>query len=165
MSAILQTRPQGEKSAERALEARGVPTVRPVEIIETRKRTAGGKQVIVQQERQLMPGYIATAPATPHDLDAALGDMSLREPRKDVLRVVGWASEASMAHVLARHGKRVEKDLCLIQVGKLAKVTAGAFEGLGVKVLAIRGNKARCQCGNYPADIPLDSLTPLTESP
>ncbi len=159
MSAILQTRPQGEKSAERALEARGVATLRPREIVETRKRAPGGKQVVTSSERNLLPGYLATAPDTEDHLDNALADMALREPRKDVLRVVGWASEASMAHVLARHGKRVERDLCKIAVGKVAKVTSGAFEGLTVRVQAIRGNKARVECGKFRADISLDALT------
>lgn len=156
MSAILQTRPQGEKSAERALEARGVPTVRPVEIIETRKRAAGGKQVVVQQERQLMPGYVATAPRTPHDLDAALGDMSLREPRKDVLRVVGWASQADMAHVLARHGKVHERDTLRLQAGQMAKLIDGAFKGFQVRIQAMTPTKVRFMLNGIPMTAPIE---------
>ena len=161
---ILQTRPQGEKSAERALEARGVPALRPREIVETRKRAPGGKQVVTSSERNLLPGYLVTAPATADHLDNALADMALREPRRDVLRVVGWASDASMQHVLARHGAKVERDRCAIEVGKLARVTEGAFSGLSVRVMAMRAGKAYVECGKYRVDLPLDALTPLGKS-
>ena len=134
MSIIIQTRPQGEKSAERALEARGVNAVRPRERIIVRRHLKNGKSECVEREVALMPGYVAAEAPSQHHLECALGDMAMREPRKDVLRVVGFASRESMQPIMDRHGKVHEHDALRLQRGALVRLVDGALRGLQARV-------------------------------
>lgn len=155
MSAILQTRPQGEKSAERALEARGVPTVRPVERVVIRRHLKNGKSECVEREVALMPGYVAADAPSQHHLECALGDMAMRD-RKDVIRVVGFASEASMSHIMERHGKIHERDTVRLKVGQIAKLIDGAFQGFQVRIQALTPTKVRFMLNGIPMTAPIE---------
>lgn len=159
---ILQTRPQGEKSAVEALERRGVGAVSPTETVRVRRRRRG-KDEYVDKQIRLTPGYVMVTPNTSHDLDRALGDMDLREPRRDVLRVVGRIAtrfdEDAVSRIIKRHGGVVEQKVAdTVKVGDLAKIVDGPMKEFQARVLAVRGNKAVVQCGPFPAEVSLDHL-------
>lgn len=155
---ILQTRPQGEKSAEANLERRGIPACRPRERIVTRVHRKNGKSECIEREVALLPTYVVAAPANGHALDVALGDMAMREPRKDVQRVVGWASPASMQHVMERHGKVQERDTTTLKPGTLAKLVDGPFQGFQVRIQAVLPSKVRATINGMPVTIPIEHV-------
>jgi len=159
---ILQTRPQGERSAVEALARRGIEAISPTETIVVRRHLKGGKSECVERPVKLLPSYIAATPASQDQLDRATTDMDLREPRKDIIRRVGRVSDAAMAHIISRHGGVKETDAkAPLAVGMVARITAGAFQGFQVRIQAMRGNKARVQVGPLPADVPLEHLEPV----
>lgn len=162
---ILQTRPQGEASAVEALRRRRVDSVSPTETHRERRRR-GGQTVIHDRKVRIMPGYVVAKPETAHDLDAALGDMAIREPRRDVTRVVGRINTRfdtdAIGGILAKHGGVIEpKAGAALQVGGLAKITAGALQGFQVRIEALRANKARVRCGQIPAEVSTEHLEPV----
>lgn len=162
---ILQTRPQGEKSAELALKRRGVHVTRPTEIIVTRRKLKGGRTECLEKEVALIPSYVVAKPADAHALGVALGDMAVREPRRDVQRVVGRVSDDAMAHVMARHGARVEApDVQKILAGMVCQIIDGPMSALGsgnprVTVESInRKGEAECNMNGCRVTIPLPHL-------
>lgn len=162
MSAILQTRPQGEKSAEQNLERRGIRAIRPREIVVTRKRQANGKRVDVEREVSLLPGYVIAAPQDAHQLDVALGDMAEREPRKDVQRVVGWAGPAALEHVMGRHMQRIEPpESVRIVPGMTCEMLKVGFEGKTVLIVSVHKHTARCNYQGICLRVDLDHLRPV----
>lgn len=156
MSAILQTRPQGEKSAEANLERRGVQAIRPREIVVTRKRTANGKRVDVEREVALMPGYIVADPASADQLDNALADMALREPMKDVKRVLGWASRAALEHVMARHLRTMD-----FRPGMTGRLIAGPMKGFTIRVQSLTPTRVRFTLNGMAMDAPIEHVEAL----
>ena len=165
---ILQTRPQGETAAERNLQRRGVKVIRPREIVVSRKRQANGQRVSVEKEVSLMPTYIVAEPDNKHDLDVALVDMAMREQRRDVQRVIGFASPEAMRHVMNRHMRRVEpptpvkiapKMLCEIVGGPMAN----GDKPFRVRVKMIGRSDALCEVSGFTLRIPLEHLRPVDD--
>lgn len=157
-AAILQTRPQGEKSAEANLERRGVKAIRPREIVVTRRHLKNGKSECVEREVALLPTYIIAEPQSGHQLDVALGDMAEREPRKDVQRVVGWAGPAALAHVMDRHLHRVDRAQTTLKPGALAKIAEGPFQGFQVRIQSVLPSKVRATINGMPVTIQIEHV-------
>lgn len=160
---ILQTRPQGERSAVEGLERRGVAALSPSETIRVRKRARGGRTETVDKVVKIMPGYVVATPERSGELERALGDMAVREPRRDVTRVVGRIStrfdEYAIHGILRKHGGVTEpKSEQPLAPGDIARITAGALEGIRVRIQSIRSGKARVVCGKFPAEVPLEHL-------
>jgi hypothetical protein len=128
-----------------------------VEIIVTRRTTKNGKRENVRTERPLLPSYLLAEPV--RHLDNALADMALREPRKDVQAVLGITTTRQLSPILDLHNREVDANPPTVSIGDIALVTGGSLQGMRVKVLAVRGDRARVQLDRYPAELPLSVLT------
>ena len=152
---ILQTRPQGEKSAERALEQRGVQAAAPREFVCVRS-VRNGKRVQTYKETKLLPGYIVASPDTPQHLDNAVADMALREPRKDISRKVGGIAPGAVAHIMKRHLAVVHRDATTFKVGQTVRAIEGFAKGFQVRIVTMTATRIYWEFGTAKGSAPLD---------
>lgn len=158
---IVQTRPQGEKSAVEGLGRRRVPAVSPAERVLVRRQVKGSTEC-VERDVKLLPGYVV-ADSSRSDLDAAIADMSVREPRRDVQRVIGFASPTALSGVMSRHGCVRDVSPPQIVEGGLARITSGPFTNMQARVVALRGARAHCLIADRRINVPISDLEPVTD--
>lgn len=155
--AILQTRPQGERSAVENLARRAVPAISPTETVTVRRRR-GSKTITEERQEKLLPGYIVASPESAHGLEAALSDMAVREPRRDVQRVVGFASDGALHAILSRHGGVKDETPPQVRPGSLARITAGLYKGFTARVDEIQHGRCLCLMAGARLNVSLDDV-------